>query len=729
MFLRLTLSLVLLVLALGPTPATPAPAAPQAVPAGFADQLVVNVSAPTALAFLPDGRLLAASQTGQLRLWNGVSLTTALDFTTAWPQRRICTDFERGLLGIAIDPAFTSTNHIYLFYTAVVTPSAVSSCSTSAGGGRNTWNVVNRVSRFTLSGNSVLTPSELIVMDNMPSWGGNHNGGDIHFGNDGYLYISIGDGGTDYDGSGGSAGSNNAARDQHILLGKVLRITGTGGVPADNPFVGDPLADRCYDPAGNTSGRTTPGRKCQETFAWGLRNPFRIAFDPNTPLTQTRFYINDVGQNVREEIALGVPGGDQGWNCFEGTRVNSTTGPCAGVLFANTIAPTFEYTHGAVPVPGTSTTGCNAITGGAFVPANAGWPAPFANAYLFADGICNTIFAMPTASGLGRNALSATVLADGLNYPVHLAFGPYAGGQALYYTNYSAGQVRRVIYNRPSAAFTATPTTGPAPLSVAFDASASTDPLNGSLTYAWDFGTGASLLTTTAQVTYTYSTPGTFTATLVVSNSVTTSAPASQSLVVGNTPPTASIASVSQAVNLSVGQAVTLTGTGLDAQDGALTDMALAWQARLWHIYEGSTHWHPLSAGFGPTFTVDFPAPEDLSATVYSYVEVLFTATDTLNATHTVTTTLQARRVPVSVVSAPPGLQIQVNEVQASAPYTLTSWSGFELHVSAPSPQWLNATPHYTVTAPFATLTGDQPVTLTVTFAPGSALWLPLVRR
>ena len=124
-------------------------------------------------------------------------------------------------------------------------------------------------------------------MDEIPSPSGNHNAGDLRFGNDGYLYVSVGDGGCDYAGNSGCAGANDASRDQHALVGKILRITSTGGIPPTNPFQGAGTA-RC-----NVTGRTTAGNKCQETFAWGLRNPFRIAFDPNT--TATRFFINDVG--------------------------------------------------------------------------------------------------------------------------------------------------------------------------------------------------------------------------------------------------------------------------------------------------------------------------------------------------------------------------------------------------------------------------------------------------
>src|SRR5215213_1349592 len=249
-----------------------------AVPAGFTDSLVATVGSPTALAFTPDGRLLITTKAGALMIYQGGALlaTPALTF----PASSICTDSERGLLGVAVDPAFAPTRSIYLFYT-----------SKKPGG-----TCVNRVSRFVLPDGNVINPAtELVLVDNMPSPNGNHNAGDLHFGRDGYLYASIGEGGT-----------SSAARLENVLTGKILRITRDGNIPLGNPFQG-PGTARC-----NATGQTTAGNKCWETFGWGLRNPFRIAFDPNA--AGTRFFINDVGQNRWEEIDEGTAGADYGWN-------------------------------------------------------------------------------------------------------------------------------------------------------------------------------------------------------------------------------------------------------------------------------------------------------------------------------------------------------------------------------------------------------------------------------
>src|SRR5215210_8872857 len=109
----------------------------------------------------------------------------------------------------------------------------------------------------------------------------------------------------------------SASLDTNVLLGKVLRITRDGNIPADNPYQGTDSA-RCGIKDAN--GRTSPGNYCQETFASGLRNPFRFAFDPDA--SGTRFFIGDVGANNWEEIDDGKVGADYGWNRCEGTHDN-----------------------------------------------------------------------------------------------------------------------------------------------------------------------------------------------------------------------------------------------------------------------------------------------------------------------------------------------------------------------------------------------------------------------
>src|SRR6185503_15043327 len=153
-----------------------------------------------------------------------------------------------------------------------------------------------------------------------------------------------------------------------------------GGVPADNPFQGADSV-RC-----SVTGGTTAGMKCRETFAWGLRNPFRIAFDPND--LGSRFFINDVGQNVWEEIDAGTAGADYGWNLREGFCANGSTTNC-GPPAAGLTNPLFAYNHAD---------GCASITGGAFVPRGA-WPAEYDGVYLFSDFVCGTIFRLVPAAG------------------------------------------------------------------------------------------------------------------------------------------------------------------------------------------------------------------------------------------------------------------------------------------------------------------------------------------
>jgi len=656
-----------------------------AVPSGFLDELVTAAGGPTDVAFTPDRRMLVASQGGPLRIFAPVLSGGVVTYPTGtaaltFPANVLCSNSERGLLGVTVDPDFATNGFVYVYYTFQKTGTG---CPTGSP------NVVNRVSRFTFSpptSNTINFASEKVLIDNMRSWGGNHNAGDLAFGKDGYLYVTVGDGGTDYAGDSGGGGANDASRDQHVLLGKVLRIDPRGATSADripptNPFQGAGTAV-CAD-----AGITTPGLKCRETFAWGFRNPFRFAFDPGS--VGTRFYVNDVGQNTWEEIDLAQAGADFGWNCREGAHTNSTTGKCSPTP-AGMVDPIFEYRHD-LQVPGTtSPASCDSITGGAFIPAGS-WPTTYDNNYLFADYVCGWIFLMTPKAGGGFQATDFATSLGGSS-ATSLFFGPLnttTGLQALYYTTYAGGgQIRRIRYtgtmNRaPNASMTATPQNGSAPLSVSFDASASSDPENNvPLTYIWTFGDGGGPVETSSATTaHTYGI-GSFVASLRVRDALgATSDPVTLAINAGNSPPVPSIQAPTTSVRYRVGQNITLTGQASDPDQGTLPDNALSWTVILHH----NTHTHPF---LGPVSgnNIDFttPPPEDLDATATSFLEIRLTATDAAGAAVTITQDLLPNKVNVTFATAPTGLRLDVNGASIVAPQTFVSWESYVLNVNAP---------------------------------------------
>jgi glucose/arabinose dehydrogenase len=283
---------------------------------------------------------------------------------------------------------------------------------------------VNRASRFTMVGDKLKLASEKILIDNIVNFGGNHDGGFVGFGHDGMLYVSVGDGGCDYTGVTGCAGDNGISRHDNVLLGKVLRITPAGGIPADNPFIGAGTA-RC------NNGPIAEGMICQETYLHGFRNPFRMAFDPNA--AGTRLFVNDVGQDTWEEIDDAVAGADYGWNIREGHCANGSTVDC-GAPPVGITNPIFDYSHAR---------GCTAITGGAFVPDGV-WGAKYASGYLYADYVCDKIFLLsPDGAGGWKSTSFAKGLAPG--GPVALLFAPHGATTSLFYTTYANGGEVHVI--------------------------------------------------------------------------------------------------------------------------------------------------------------------------------------------------------------------------------------------------------------------------------------------
>jgi len=334
---------------------------------GFIEEQVGgNLSgSPTAMAFAPDGRLFVCQQSGQLRVIKNGSL-----LSTPFVSLPVDSSGERGLLGIAFDPNFATNHYLYIYYTVATSP------------------IHNRVSRFTAAGDTAVPGSEAVILDldNLSS-ATNHNGGAIHFGPDGKLYIGVGE-------------NANGANSQTLsnLLGKILRINADGTIPTDNPFY-----------------NTATGNN-RAIWALGLRNPFTFAFQPGT----TRLFINDVGQSTWEEINDGIAGSNYGWP--------TTEGPTSNPAFRS---PIYYYGHGT-----TNTTGC-AIVGGAFYnPPVAQFPSTYTGKYFFADLCSGWIRVFDPTAG------TATGFATGISSPVDLHVGP--DGALYYLAQGSGGQVFRV---------------------------------------------------------------------------------------------------------------------------------------------------------------------------------------------------------------------------------------------------------------------------------------------
>jgi glucose/arabinose dehydrogenase len=302
----LGLSALVTLLGLG----TRSPAA--ATPGSFVTTVQVLGSLPHAIGVTNagdgSGRLFIVQQTGQIRIWNGTQLLTTpfLDTTSlssACDPTNGCG--ERGLLGIAFHPSYATNGLFFVYYT------------------RQSDGAI-QIARYHVSSDAnVADASSALVLLTIPHPNfANHNGGQLAFGPDGYLYIGVGDGGSGGDPSGNGQNIN-------ALLAKLLRIDIDNGspyaIPATNPFA-----------------TAAPGAGAHEIWAYGLRNPWRFSFDSATG----DLYIGDVGQDLWEEIdyqPAGTAGGrNYGWNCREGDHPYSTSTSCNSVV---SVDPVLEYGH------------------------------------------------------------------------------------------------------------------------------------------------------------------------------------------------------------------------------------------------------------------------------------------------------------------------------------------------------------------------------------------------
>ncbi|GMU80489.1 MAG: hypothetical protein AMXMBFR47_03600 [Planctomycetota bacterium] len=324
--------LILLIPGLTGCPRDDEPAGQTGIPA-FSQKLRLELvagelSTPVALVFPDDGtgRGFVASQTGRISVVNAdgsVNPTPLLDLNDRVVSLSAVYD-ERGLLGLALHPQFNENGRFFVFYNGAATDAVEAGSNSEV-----------RIAEYSISAgdpNIADAGSERVLL-RIGKPQGNHNGGQLAFGPDGYLYASVGDGGGANDrGSGHSEPAGNA-QDLSTLLGKILRLDVDGGdpyaIPPDNPFVG------------------VEGAR-GEIWAYGFRNVWRFSFDVNT----NRLYAGDVGQGAREEMNIVTRGGNFGWRVLEGTTCLSpesagATGECpaTGLRGDPLIPPIFEYGH------------------------------------------------------------------------------------------------------------------------------------------------------------------------------------------------------------------------------------------------------------------------------------------------------------------------------------------------------------------------------------------------
>lgn len=623
-------------------------------PNGFEERtLVGGLTMPTAVDWLPDGRMLILEKSGVVKMARPGerTATTVIDLS-----KRVNDYHDRGALGLAVDKQFAQHPYVYVLHTYEMNPLA------EDGDGemnsqllRLRWTADDKLVEPTPILGTYTTgicPAAANTVDCIPSNYDSHSIGTVISAPDGTLYA----------GSGDASSYNEAdpralrALDERSLAGKIVHIDREGRGLTGHKF--------CPSSTDLTS-------VCSKVVARGFRNPFRFALQPDGK-TLT---VGDVGWNTVEEVNFVKSDGGKsyGWPCYEGTGRTSgyrnftdCTSEYAKPAGTHT-SPDFAYAHRSGV--GASVQGGPTYTGDQY-------PAAYKNSIFFADYSENFIKRLVPGS---NGTWTEVDFADG-----------WMGGQVatapsgdLTYTDFGSftpttGSVRQIRYtagNRaPVARAVADRTSGSAPLTVAFDGRTSTDAEGDALTYSWEFGDG-SAKSTAANPTHVYTRAGTYTAVVTVTDELGATDQDSVVITAGNDAPTASITTPANNGQFVAGTTVQLGGAGSDAQDGALPGSSLTWTVVLHH----NDHVHPLTdlTGAAPTFR----ALDDHDAD--SFYLVTLRVRDSGGLTGEATIRLNPKTAPLSLASQPAGATMSWAGTDFTAPRTATTAVGFRTEAAA----------------------------------------------
>jgi glucose/arabinose dehydrogenase/PKD repeat protein len=696
---------------------TPTTAQAATLPPGFQESVVLSgLSNPTAVRFSPDGRVFVAEKRGVIKVFDSLTDTTPDVFADL--NVNVYNFWDRGLLGMTLAPNFPVDPYVFVLYTydhelgsaqpapRWGTPGVYSDpCPTPPGATGDGCLVSGRLSRLQASGNA-MTGSEQVLVEDWCQQYPSHSVGAVEFGPDGALYASGGDGASfnfvDY---GQDGAPLNPCGDPPGGVGSTLTPpTAEGGAlrSQDLRTSGDPVSlDGTIIRVDPSTGAAMSGNPAaaaadlneRRIIAYGLRNPFRFTSRPGT----NELWIGDVGWNDWEEInrlqGLGSVA-NFGWPCYEGpNRQASYDGAnlnvCESLYSApsgTVTAPYFAYHHSNRVVPNESCpTGSSSIAGVEFefAAAQNAYPAEYDGALFFADYSRDCIWVMPKGvDGHPAPGLVRTFVATAAN-PVNIENGP---GGDLFYVDFDGGTIRRISYvtnQTPTAVATATPMTGSAPLTVAFDGSASSDPEGNPLTYAWDLdGDGAYDDGAVARPIYTYTATGTYVASLQVTDTSGISDTDSVTISVGNTAPTAVISAPTAGTTWKVGDVISFSGSATDVQDGTLPASAMSWEVVMQHC-PSNCHPHTIQS-FAGVASGSFAAPDHEYP---SYLELKLTVTDSGGLTSSKVLRLDPKTVQLSFQTTPGGLSLSVNSATAKTAFTRTVIVGSANTLIALSPQ------------------------------------------
>ncbi|HEX3173613.1 MAG TPA: PQQ-dependent sugar dehydrogenase [Solirubrobacterales bacterium] len=690
------------------------------LPDGFQESVVFSgLSNPTAVRFSADGRIFVAQKNGIVKVFDDVEDPTATIFANL--SEEVYNFWDRGLLGLELDPDFPAEPYVYVLYARDALPGGSvpqwgtgtpnDSCPTPPGPTADGCVVTGRLSRLTASGDTMTAETPLITdwCQQYPS----HSIGSLAFGPDGMLYASGGEGANfnapDWgqfgdpvnpcgDPPGGVGGEmtlptaeGGALRSQDVrtsadptgLSGALLRVDpDTGAGLADNPF------------------GLSLDANARRIVAYGLRNPFRFTFRPGTG----EAWVGDVGQGTWEEIDRVIDPADAsadnfGWPCYEGGDGESARMPVWDALNVDlceslyapgdtgVVAPYYAYEHEEEVVEGESCeAGSSSITGLAFY-VSGPFPNEYNGALFFTDQARDCLWAMlPGEDGLPDPAQIET-FAAGAPSAVDLEVGPEG---SLFFADLDDGQIRRIAHadgnQAPVAAAEADPENGAGPLLVQFDASNSSDPDGDPLEYAWDLDDDGEFDDSTeASPSYEYVDSGIHLATVRVTDPDGASDTDSVSIQVDNTPPTVTIETPLPSLEWAVGDEIDFAAGASDAQEGELPESAFEWQIVLNHC---PSNCHPhlieeeLGAASGQFVAPDHEYPSSLTLTV--------TVTDSGGLSDTESVTIEPRTVDLTLQTVPAGLKLNLNDEQLTAPGVRTVIEGSLNSLTAPSPQTLS---------------------------------------